>query len=59
MMSMVLIKWVVGAILGNWYKIQGQHYVVLLQGSEMSAGFHDMNLILGICFRFIVLNLDK
>ena len=59
MMSMVLIKWVVGAILGNWYKIQGQHYVVLLQGSEMSAGFHDMNLILGICFRFIVLNVDK
>ena len=47
MVSMVLVLWGIGAILGNWYGIQGQNYVVLLQGSEISAGFHYGNLILG------------
>ena len=30
----------VGAILGNGCATQGQNYVTLLQGSEMTAGFH-------------------
>ena len=47
-MSMVLVLWAVNAILGNGYGIQGQNYVALLQGSEMTAGFHFRNLILGI-----------
>ena len=38
----------VGAILGNGCGIQGKNYVELLQGSEMTAGFHNMNWILGI-----------
>ena len=45
---MVLVLWAVKAILGNGYGIQGQNYVALLQGSEMTAGFHFRNLILGI-----------
>ena len=53
---MVLVLWGVGAILENEYGIQGQNYVALLQGSDMSAGFHSRNLILGICFRLIMLN---
>ena len=40
MESMALVLWAVGAILGNGYGIQGQNYVALLLGSEMSAGFH-------------------
>ena len=36
------------AILGNGCGIQGQNYVALLQGSEMSAEFHHRNFILGI-----------
>ena len=40
--------WEDAAILGSGYGIQGQNYVALLQGSEMSAGFHSKNLILGI-----------
>ena len=36
------------AIIENGYGIQGQNYVVLLLGSEMSAGFHCRKLILGI-----------
>ena len=47
MVSMVLVQWGAGAILENGYRIQGQNYVALLQGSEMSAGFHYWNLILG------------
>ena len=47
-MSMVLVLWAVNTILGNGYGIQGQNYVALLQGSEMTAGFHFRNLILGI-----------
>lgn len=39
--------WRVCAILGNRYRIQGQNYVSLHQGSEMSTGFHYRNLILG------------
>ena len=31
--SMVLVLWEVGAILGNGYGIQGQNYVEFLQGS--------------------------
>ena len=41
----------VAAILRNGYEIQGQNYVTLLQGSEMTAGFHYRNLIFCICFR--------
>ena len=37
----------VDAILGNEYGILGQNSVVLLKGSEMSAG-HYRNLVLGI-----------
>ena len=33
-------------ILGNGFGIQGQNYVKLLQGSEMTAGYHYSNLIL-------------
>ena len=43
-----LLLWGVDAILGNGYGIRGQNYVALLQGSEMSAGFHYRNLILGM-----------
>ena len=53
---MVLVLWVIGAILGNGYRIKGQNYVVLLQGSGMPAGFHSRNLILRICFRLLILN---
>ena len=38
----------VGAILGNGCGIQGQNYVTLLQGSEMTTGFHYRNWILCI-----------
>ena len=38
----------IDAILGNWCGIQGQIYVALLQGSEMTAGFHYRNWILCI-----------
>ena len=48
MVSMVLVLWGVGVILGKKYGIQGQHYVALLQRSEMYPGFHFRNLILGI-----------
>ena len=48
MVSMALVLWGVGTILGNGHRIQGQNYVALLLGSEMSAGFHYRNLILGI-----------
>ena len=51
MVSMVLVPWGVGAILGNRYRIQGQNYVALFQGSEMISRFHYRNWILGICFR--------
>ena len=43
-----LVPWGVGTILGNGYGIQGQNYVALLQGSEMSAGFHYRILTLDI-----------
>ena len=39
MVSMVLVPLEVAAILGNGYGIQGQNYVALLLGSEMSAGW--------------------
>ena len=48
MMSMVLVLWRVGAILENRYGIQGQNYVALLQGSEMTADFHYKNFILSV-----------
>ena len=47
----------VGAILGNGYGIQGQNYVAFLQESGMPAGFLSRNLILGICFRLLILNI--
>ena len=45
---MVLLLWKVDAILGNGYGIYGQNYVALLQGSEISTGFHYRVVILGI-----------
>ena len=45
---MVLVPRNVAVILGNRYGIQGQTYVALLLGSEIPAGFHYRNLILGI-----------
>ena len=48
----VLVLRRIGAFLGNGYGIQRQIYVILLWESEISAGFHDKNFILGIwCFR--------
>ena len=38
----------VGAILLNEHGIQVQNYVALLQGSEITAGFHYRNWIFGI-----------
>ena len=46
--SMVLVPWAVGTILGNGYGIQGKDYVALLQTSEITAGFHYRNWILDI-----------
>ena len=48
MANMVLVLWGVGAILENGYGIQGQSYVALFLGSEMSAKFHYRKLTLGI-----------
>ena len=48
MVSMALVQWGVGAILGNAYRIQGQNYVAFLLGSEMPADFHYRNWTLGI-----------
>ena len=42
MVSMALVQWGVGAILGNAY------YVAFLLGSEMPADFHYRNWTLGI-----------
>ena len=48
----------VGAILGNGDKVQGQNYIALLQGSEMTAECHYRNWILGIQgFRLLALNI--
>ena len=57
MHGMVLVLWEVEAILGNGYGIQGQNYVAFIQGSGMPAGFLSRNLILGICFRLLALNM--
>ena len=57
MVNMVFVFWGVGRILGNVYKIWGQNYVALLQGSKMQARLHFRNLILGIqCFRILSVN---
>ena len=48
MVSMVLVPCGVGAVLVNACGIEWQNYVPLLQGSQISAGFHYGNLILGI-----------
>ena len=56
MVSMVLVLLEVGAILGNGYGIQGQSYVALFWGSAVPAGFHYRNLILGICFQLLMMN---
>ena len=48
--SMVLVLW-------NGYGIYGQNHVACLQGSEMPAVFLYINLILGICFRLLTLNI--
>ena len=44
----VLVLRRIGAFVGNGYGIQRQIYVILLWESEISAGFHDKNFILGI-----------
>ena len=41
-----------GPILRNGYGIWEQHYVTLLQESEMLAKLHSRNLMLGISSRF-------
>ena len=43
MHGMILVLWGVGVILGNGYRSREQNYIALLQGSEMSAGFHPRN----------------
>ena len=48
MVSMALVLWGVGAILWNGYGVQGQNYVALLLGSEMTGGFYYRNWILRI-----------
>ena len=50
MVSMVsiVLRGVVGLILGNGYGILGQNCVALLQRSEMSAWLRFKDLILGI-----------
>ena len=45
---MVLLLLGADAILGEGYGIQGQKYVTLLQGSEMSAGFDYKGLMLAM-----------
>ena len=50
MVSMVFVLWEVGSILGNGYGTQGQNYGALLY-------FHYKNLILGICFRLIMMSI--
>ena len=59
MMIMILVLWGVGAILENGCGIQGLNYVALLRGNEMTVGFYYRNLILGICFRLIPLNVRQ
>ena len=48
--GMVLLLCGVDAILQNGCGIEGQNYVVSLQESKMTAGYHYRGLILGICF---------
>ena len=49
--ELVLVLSGVGPILKNGCGIRGQNYVALFQESEMSAGLHSRNLILGLeCF---------
>ena len=48
----------VGAILGNGCGIQGQNYIALLHGCEVTARFHYKDWILGIKrFRLIAMNM--
>ena len=56
MVSMVLVLLEVCAILGNGCGIQGQNDIALLYGSVMPTRFHYRNLILGICFQLIMMN---
>ena len=54
MVSMVLVLWRVGAVLGNGYGIQGQNYAVIFSGREMSAGCYCSYCTVGIyCFRLL------
>ena len=46
--SVVLVPWRVGAILGKGFGIQRQNYVALLQETQMTAGLYYKNLIVGI-----------
>ena len=46
--SVVLVPWRVGAILGKGFGIQRQNYVGLLQETQMTAGLYYKNLIVGI-----------
>ena len=54
--GMVLLLWV-DAVLRNGYEIWRQNYVVSLQGSEMTAGYHYRSLTLcKLCFKWINFN---
>ena len=46
MVSMALVLWQVGVILGSEYGMRRQNYVILLLRSAMLAGFYYRNLIL-------------
>ena len=48
MVSMVLVPWGVGAVIGNGHGTQEQKYVALLQVSKITAGFLYRNWILDI-----------
>ena len=52
--SIVLVLWGAGAILGNEYGNERQNYVALFQGSGMSSEFHSRNLILSIYYFRII-----
>ena len=39
MVSMVLVLWEVGAILGSGYEIQGQNYVACFRGVKFQQDF--------------------
>ena len=58
--ELVLVLSGVGPILKNGCGIRGQNYVALFQESEMSAGLHSRNLILGLeCFFCLIYPMEE